>query len=35
MKGNANGNDVTVRALAYMMVGHVRHHLDIIRERYL
>lgn len=35
LKGNANGNDVTVRALAYMMVGHVRHHLNILRERYL
>lgn len=35
LKGNANGKDVTVRALAYMMVGHIRHHLNIIRERYL
>jgi Mg2+ and Co2+ transporter CorA len=35
MKGNANGNEVSVRALAYMMVGHVRHHLNIVRERYL
>lgn len=34
-KGNANGKDVSVRALAYMMVGHIRHHLNIIRERYL
>lgn len=34
-KGNANGNEVTVRALACMMVGHIRHHLNIIRERYL
>lgn len=33
--GNANGNAVTVRALAYMMVGHVRHHLNILSERYL
>ena len=35
LKGNANGNEVSVRALAYMMVGHIRHHLNIIRERYL
>jgi hypothetical protein len=33
--GIANGNRVTVRALAYMMAGHVRHHLAILDERYL
>lgn len=26
---------VTVRAAAYLMLGHERHHLNIIRERYL
>jgi hypothetical protein len=26
---------VSVRALAYIMVGHPRHHLGILRERYL
>jgi uncharacterized damage-inducible protein DinB len=35
LAGSANGNPVTVRALAYMMVGHVRHHLNILSERYL
>jgi hypothetical protein len=25
---------VTVRALAYILAGHVRHHLRILRERY-
>jgi hypothetical protein len=32
--GNANGKDVTARAVAYIMVGHVRHHLTLLRERY-
>src|SRR5262245_22334919 len=34
-RGIASDNPFTVRALAYMVPGHVRHHLDIIRERYL
>jgi len=25
---------VTVRALAYIMVGHVRHHVAVLKERY-
>lgn len=32
--GNANGKGVSARALAYIMAGHVRHHLAILRERY-
>lgn len=32
--GMANGAPVSVRALAYVMVGHVRHHLGVLRERY-
>ena len=32
--GNANGNPISVRALAYIMAGHVRHHAAILRERY-
>jgi len=32
--GHANNHPVTVRALAYIMVGHARHHLKILRERY-
>lgn len=32
--GNANGTPVSVRALAFIMAGHVRHHLGILRERY-
>ena len=33
--GTASGNPVSVRALAYIMAGHVRHHVNILRERYL
>lgn len=33
--GTASGHPVSVRALAYMMAGHVRHHLTIVEERYL
>lgn len=33
-RGVANDNAVTVRALAYMIVGHERHHLKVLRERY-
>lgn len=32
--GTANGSRVTVRAMAYVLVGHVRHHLAIFEERY-
>jgi DinB superfamily len=32
--GVASGQPVTVRALAYVMAGHPRHHLTILRERY-
>jgi len=33
--GTASENSVSVRALAYIMAGHVRHHLKILNERYL
>lgn len=33
--GVASKNPVTVRALAYIVAGHERHHLRILRERYL
>lgn len=32
--GTAGGNSVSVRALAFIMAGHVRHHLGILRTRY-
>jgi hypothetical protein len=34
-QGIANGNKFTVRALAYIMAGHVNHHLKILKQRYL
>jgi hypothetical protein len=33
--GEADKNKVTVNALGYIMVGHVRHHFRILAERYL
>ena len=32
--GTANDNQVSVRALAFIMAGHVRHHMEVLRERY-
>ena len=34
-RGTANNGPATVRALLYIVPGHERHHLNIIRERYL
>lgn len=33
--GIASDSPVTVRALAYIVAGHVSHHLAILRERYM
>lgn len=33
--GTANGAPITARALAWIIAGHERHHLAILRERYL
>jgi len=33
--GIASGKSVTVSALAYIVPGHVAHHLKVLRERYL
>jgi hypothetical protein len=33
--GLASDSSVTVRALAYIVAGHVSHHLAILRERYV
>ena len=33
--GIASDNSVTVRAIAYIVAGHLSHHLAILRERYL
>jgi len=32
--GTASGKPVSVRALAWIMAGHPRHHLQILRDRY-
>ena len=34
-RGTASGKTISVRALGHICVGHERHHLQIIRERYL
>ena len=33
--GTASNAPVSVRAIAYVMVGHVRHHVNILRQHYL
>ena len=33
--GVASGNPFTVRALAYIIAGHVAHHVNVLKERYL
>lgn len=35
LKGTANGSPVSVRALAYIISGHTKHHLGILKERYI
>ncbi|HUR34432.1 MAG TPA: DinB family protein [Vicinamibacterales bacterium] len=32
--GTANGKPISVLALAFVMVGHVRHHLAVLRDKY-
>lgn len=32
--GTASGKRISVRALAWLMAGHIRHHQRILRERY-
>ncbi|MEM7455765.1 MAG: DinB family protein [Planctomycetota bacterium] len=32
-RAEADGNEMTVRALAYCLVGHITHHLEIIKKR--
>lgn len=34
-RGTANNLDVSARALAYIIAGHERHHVRILKERYL
>lgn len=34
-RGKANGHEISVRALLYIIAGHERHHVALLRERYL
>lgn len=34
-RGSANGNEISVRALAFLCAGHESHHVDILRTHYL
>jgi hypothetical protein len=34
-RGTASDQPISVRALAYVIAGHVRHHLEVVEERYL
>ena len=34
-RGSANNNEVSVLALAYIIAGHERHHIEILKTRYL
>ena len=34
-RGRANGAEVSVRALLYIIAGHERHHVELLRDRYL
>lgn len=33
-KGTANGMELSVRALVHIIVGHEKHHLDVLKEKY-
>ena len=33
--GNANGGDASARSVAFTVLGHDKHHTNIIKERYL
>jgi hypothetical protein len=34
-RGTASGNPATVRALAWIIAGHGRHHVELLKTRYL
>lgn len=34
-RGTASGQPISVRALAYVIAGHARHHLEVVEARYL
>ena len=34
-RGVANGNPMSARAIPFILAGHERHHINVLRERYL
>lgn len=34
-RGSANGAEISVRALAFIIAGHETHHMGVLRDRYL
>lgn len=34
-RGKANNAEISARALAYVMAGHERHHIEVLKTRYL
>ena len=34
-RGTANGKEATVRAFVFVLAGHMRHHLDVLHDRYV
>jgi uncharacterized damage-inducible protein DinB len=34
-RGKANGGEISVQALVYVIAGHERHHLNVLRSKYL
>jgi len=35
LTGTASGKPISVRALAFIILGHERHHLNVIKAKYL
>ncbi len=35
LQGTANGNNVSVRSIVYMIAGHITHHINVIKSNYL
>ncbi len=35
LQGNAAGNRMSVRTIPFVLAGHVKHHMDVIKERYM
>ena len=33
--GSANGNPVNVLSIGYIIIGHVTHHVEVVKEKYL